>query len=64
MCETRDLVITWPRWHPLLFEGHMAMDMSGLPAGRKEMVFETSQDGLLEEVGSEARAKLCCEENK
>ena len=27
MCETRDLGIMWPRWHPLMLEGQVAVDM-------------------------------------
>ena len=27
MRETRDLDISWPQWHTLLFEAHVAMDM-------------------------------------
>ena len=27
MCETRDLGIKWPRWHTLLFEGQVSVDM-------------------------------------
>ena len=36
MCGTRDLGITWPQWHPLLFQGQMVVDKSGLRAGREE----------------------------
>ena len=46
-CETLDLGIKVP-------QGHVGGHESGLPAGREEDAFETSQDGRLEEVGSEA----------
>ena len=39
ICETRDL-------HTLLFEGQVALDICGLPAGR---------ENLLEEIGCNAR---------
>ena len=53
MRETRDLGITWAQWHTLLFEGQ-AVDMK-VPATREKDASEASQDGLLEEMGREAR---------
>ena len=54
VCQTRDLGIMWQQWHTLIFEGQVAVDMRGLPAGREKDVSEASQDGLLEEIGREA----------
>ena len=54
MCETRDLSIKWSYWQTLMFEGQVAV--IGMPAGREEDAFKRSQDGLLEEMGSKARA--------
>ena len=51
VCETRDLGVQWPRWHTLLFEEQVAV-----PAGCEEDACFTSQDGLLEDVGSHTRS--------
>ena len=56
MCETRDLGITWPQWHTLLFGGAGGGGQErGLPAGCEKVVPEASQDGLVEGMGSKAR---------
>ena len=56
MCETRDVGIQWLRWHTLLFEGQEVVDMRVVcPRHREEDASEASQDGLLEEMDSQAR---------
>ena len=55
MCGTRGLGFKWPQWHAFLCERQVALRESGLPAGRKDDVSEASQDGMLEEMGSQAR---------
>ena len=51
VCETRDLGVQWPQRHTLLFEEQVAV-----PAGCEEDSCFTSQDGLLEDVGSHTRS--------
>ena len=55
MCQTRDLGRERPQRHTLLPEEQVAVDMGGLPAGHEEDAAGTSQDGLLEEMGSQTR---------
>ena len=56
MCGARDLDIQWPQWHTQLFEGQVEVDMRvACPQDVKDAL-ETSQDRLLEEIGSKARA--------
>ena len=56
MCETRVLGMNLPQWHTLLFEGQVAVDMRVVcPQDEKQNASETSQDGPLEKLGSEAR---------
>ena len=44
MCETRDLGITWPQWHTLIFEGQTRVDHRYVCRKDVEkMVFETGQ---------------------
>ena len=49
MCETRDLA------HHVFRGAGGGGHEGGLPAGRETYASETSQDGLLEEMGSKAR---------
>ena len=57
VCETWDLGIKWPQWHTLLFEGQGAERMRVVyPQDCEEDASETSQDGLLEEMGSQVQA--------
>ena len=68
MCETRDLGIQWPQRHTLLLEGQVAVDMRVVCPQDEEDASDTSQDGLLEEMGSPntrslagANSRLRCE---
>ena len=53
MCETRDLGNQWPLWCSLLFEEQVAADMRLVCL--QDVKKMLSQDGLLEELGSQTR---------
>ena len=53
MRETRDLLIQWAQWHTLLFEGQVDIRVA-FSQDVKEMLFKTSQDGLMEEMGGKS----------
>ena len=56
MRETRDLDIKWPQWHTFAVGKAGGGGHEGsLHPGREEDVVEASQDGLLEEMGSQTR---------
>ena len=44
MCETRDLGITWPHWHSLIFEGEVRIDMRYVcPKDVKKMLLQQAR---------------------
>ena len=44
MCETRDLGIKWPQWHPLTFEGQVQVDMTHVcPKDVKKMLMKQAR---------------------